>query len=79
MSQIKLEYIPGSANVVADAFSRALVESKETSVLQVSPKDNQTAQGINSSLQQAQLEHRKDKNLVKIMDFLTDQMLSMDL
>ena len=35
MPQMKLEYKPGSANVVADALSRAPVESK-ASVLQVS-------------------------------------------
>ena len=32
MPQMKLEYKPGSANVVADALSRVPVDSKETSV-----------------------------------------------
>ena len=78
MPQMKLDYKPGSANVVADALSRAPVESKETRVLQMSLKANHPAQGINSSLQQVQLEQRKDGKLVKIMDFLTNQMLPTD-
>ena len=36
MPQMKLEYKSGSANVVADALSRAPVESSEASVLQLS-------------------------------------------
>ena len=78
MPQVKLEYKPGSANVVADALSRAPMESSEASVLQLSSETSSPAQGIDSSLQQVHLEQRKDEKLVKIMNFLTNQTLPTD-
>ena len=70
MPQMKLEYKPGSANVVADTLSRAPVENN-ASVLQISQGTVMTEDKMARCLQQVQAEQRKDKDLVKIIEFLT--------
>ena len=77
MPQMKLEYKPGSANVVADTLSRAPVENN-ASVLQISQGTVMTEDKMARCLQQVQAEQRKDKDLVKIIEFLTKQTIPTD-
>jgi len=78
LPQIKLEFKPGSANIVADTLSRAPVDS-EARVLQVQEEvaslegDTKT-----QTLQQVQAEQKKDIELRKIFDFLTRESLPED-
>ena len=77
MAQMKLEYKPGSANVVADALSRTPVENN-VSVLQISQGTAITEDKLARCLQQLQAEQRKDKDLVNILEFLTKQTILTD-
>ena len=85
LPQMKLEYKPGSTNVVADCLSRAPVESGAR-VLQVEGETT-TVEGETTSvegetvpiaLQQVQRKQRKDIELARIIDFLTRKSLPAD-
>ena len=77
LPHVKLEYKPGAANVVADTLSRAPVgggtADNEGEVLIVSePEVSQVM------LQKVQLEQGKDKELTKLISFLTERILPDD-
>ena len=76
LPQMKLEYKPGVANIVADALSRAPTTSgqrEESHVCRVSQPELPQP-----SIQRVQLEQSKDQELVKLISFLTDKSLPDD-
>ena len=78
LPQMKLEYKPGSTNVVADTLSRAPVES-EARVLQVQEEIVSSEEETGTTtLQQVQREQKKDVELRKIFDFVTTKSLPDD-
>ena len=79
LPHVKLEYKPDAAKVAADTLSRAPARSviadgvTEGEVLRVSQPDvSQTA------LQKVQLEQDKEKELSKLISFLTEKLLPDD-
>ena len=79
LPHMKLEYKPSAANVVADALSRAptdgeMIGGKEGSDVQrvLQPELPQP------SMQKVQLEQRKDKESVQLVNFLTKKALPED-
>ena len=83
LPQMSLQYKPGSSNVVADALSRAPVES-EARVLQVQEEVNLSegtaseSETLTTVLEQVQREQRKDLELKNLIDFLTKRSLPDD-
>ena len=74
---MELEYKPNSADVVADTLFRAPVESNAT-VVQLSQGTAITEDKLARCLQHVQAEQRKDKDLVMIIELLTNQTVPMD-
>ena len=68
LPKMKIEYKPGSANVVADCLSRAPLPATEVAVLQISESDE-------SLLQLVRQEQRQDQELVQLMNYLEDRSL----
>ena len=81
LPQVTLQYKPGSSNMVADALSRAPVES-EARVFQVQEEaltsKVTTSETLTTVLEQVQQEQRKGTELRKLIDFLTKQSLPED-
>ena len=77
MPQMELEYKLNSADVVADTLFRAPVESNAT-VIQLSQGTAITEDKLARCLQHVQAEQRKDKDLVTIIELLTNQTVPMD-
>ena len=79
LPHMKLEYKPGSANVVADALSRAPTDGEMTG-----GKEGSDVQRVlqpvlpQPSMQKVQLEQSKDKELVQLVNFLTKKALPDD-
>ena len=75
MPTLKLEYKPGSANVAADALSRAPTKCTSDSgeVLVVS-----TRQDIPNTLQLVQEQQREDRDLANLIEFLETKTLPTD-
>ena len=79
LPHMKLEYKPGSANVVADALSRAPTDGEMTG-----GKGGSNVRRVlqpelpQSSMQKVQLEQSKDKELVQLVNFLTKKALPED-
>ena len=82
LPNMKLEYKPGATNVVADALSRAPIQGDKdgTSVTVVTVEGSDVLQSseLDSTLQQVQTEQRKDPELAKIIDFITDKTVPAD-
>ena len=80
LPQIKLDYKPGSANVVADCLSRAPVDSEhEVRVLQVQGETTLVQEEVMpAAMQQVQEEQMKDTELERIIEFLTCKSLPKD-